>query len=154
FDILLDRYLLDSPTPAEQAELAELLQADTALRRAFADRFLLEVHLHKAFSSGAPTAVVAPAIPKRRRAIVGWVVAATVMLGVSLVVWAVTRPVPVSGHPVVSGEVRLDGIVVTELPDDKAFDVGSDAPAVVQLADGARAELAATSRAVIHPQRG
>jgi ferric-dicitrate binding protein FerR (iron transport regulator) len=155
FDILLDEYVTGT---VASAELGQLLQADAALRRQFADRLLLEIHLRKAYAAVAPAP---PAVAERSRSwrwAVGWIVAATVLLavGVGLVSWLKRGPVPndvVSGNEVVAGAVWLDGVAVKQLPEEKLFEVAAEAPALIRLADGSKAEIAPASKATIHGAR-
>jgi ferric-dicitrate binding protein FerR (iron transport regulator) len=51
---------------------------------------------------------------------------------------------------VVAGDVRVDGVSLKQVPEEKWFDVASEGPAVLRLADGSQAEIAAGSKAIIH----
>lgn len=149
FELLLDSYL-DGAAPAETAELERLLHANPSLRRQFADRLLLEIHLRKAFASAARPL---PSEPKTPFRFARWLVAALVFLAVGLgllVIWN-RGPGPAPRlNQVLAGEVRLDGVVVQKLPDEKWLEVGPDAPALIQLADGSQAEIAPASRTRLH----
>src|SRR5262249_49765126 len=61
---------------------------------------------------------------------------------------------PVLANRVVAGEIRIDGKGVSELPEEKLFEVGGEAPAIVQLDDGSQAELSPPRRASLHGRRG
>jgi ferric-dicitrate binding protein FerR (iron transport regulator) len=154
FAVLLERYRLGEATAAEAAELERLLRADASLRRAFVREFLLEVQLRRAFSS-VPEPVGRPRPTPRR---LGWVVALSaaavllLALGVGLVSW-LARP-GARKNAVVSGDVRLQGVAVQQVPEGAAFEVGGDAPAVLRLSDGSRAEFLPASEGVLHGRRG
>lgn len=155
-EALFDLYLSGAASTAETAALEAQLAASPQVRRQFADRMLLEVHLHKAFASIAPAAL--PAAPRwstpRRR----WLAAAVLLLAVG--VWAAGwRPRGLAPRPatpaaaaveLVTGEVRVDGVAVQQVPEDRWFEVAPDAPAVVRLADGSEVELLPASKALIH----
>jgi ferric-dicitrate binding protein FerR (iron transport regulator) len=160
FEFLLDRYLNGPASPEEAAELQRLLQGDAELRRQFADRFLLEVQLHKAYAGIVP-ALPLDSRPHRHWLPVGWSVAAAVLLvvGMSMFAWFTrSDPAPpatpvASINTVLAGEVRIDGVALQQLPEEKWFEVVGDAPAVIRLADGSQAEVAPASKAMIHGRR-
>jgi ferric-dicitrate binding protein FerR (iron transport regulator) len=155
FDILLDEYVSGAAAPAEAAELGQLLQTDAALRRQFADRLLLEIHLRKAYAAAAPTGPIEHKRQRSWRVVVGWMVAAVVLfaLGVGLLSWFNRGPVTARGNEVLAGEVYLDGVALEQLPEEKPFEVAAEAPAVIRLADGSKAEIAPASKATIHGPR-
>ncbi|OAI47181.1 hypothetical protein AYO44_10025 [Planctomycetaceae bacterium SCGC AG-212-F19] len=157
FEWLLDRYLGGTATAPEAADLEGLLKADANLRRQLTDRLLLEVQLHKAFAGIAPSAVVEP---QRRRVLAsvnGWLVAAVVLVGVGigLVAWKSQQgpAVAIAANEVLAGEVRVDGVAIKQIPEERWFDVAAEAPAVIRLVDGSEAELAPASRAMLHGRR-
>ncbi len=160
FEILLDRYLSGPLAPEEAAELERLLQADAKLRRQFADHFLLEVQLYKAYAGITP-ALPLDANPTRRLGpLLGWLVAAVVLLGmgIGLASWlgrGSPSPAPsvASINEVVTGEVRIDGVALKQLPEDKWFDVAGESTAAIRLADGSQAEVSPGSKAMIHGRR-
>src|SRR6516165_3430675 len=84
FELLLDRYQSGTAILAETAELESLLRADPALRRVLAERYLLEVQLHKAFAATAPATVPVPATSRILRRAIGRLVAAMLLLGIGL----------------------------------------------------------------------
>ena len=153
FEFLLDRYLNGPAIPEDAAELERLLQGDAELRRQFADRFLLEVQLRKAYNGIAPAP---PAPPSRRDLwpVVRWLVAAMIFLavGIGLVGW-LSQGVAANTNEVVAGEVRIDGVALKQVPEEKWFDVAPESPAVIRLADGSQAEIAPASKAMIHGRR-
>jgi hypothetical protein len=147
---LIERYLDDIATAAERAELAALLAADPAVADALARATRVDARLRQLGCSGlepqAPGRAAGIRAAPGRRSWKGWAAAAAVLLvlggvlgGVLLV--ATRRPEP--ALQVVSG--RLDGEALRT-----PLEVRGDAPAVIRLAGGARAELAPATRFVVH----
>ena len=60
----------------------------------------------------------------------------------------------VSANEVVSGEVLVDGLAVTHIPDGSRVEIAGDAAAVIRLSDGTRAELAPASELVLRGRVG
>lgn len=161
FQDRLDECLGGGATPALVAELQGPLSADPRLRRALVERILLEVHLRRAFAgSGSAHPIVVPA-RSSWRALVGWAAAALVLLGIGIALLSYFGRVPSSVvkvvespvNVVVSGKVTIDGVAVDRLPEEQWFEVTSDAPAVIRLADGSAAELAVATKARLHGRR-
>jgi ferric-dicitrate binding protein FerR (iron transport regulator) len=160
FEFLLDRYLNGPASPEEAAELERLLQGDPELRRQFAEHFLLDVQLFKAYAGITP-ALPVDAHPRRRMLpLVGWLVAAMILLGIGIGLggWLsrgspTPTPAVAKVNEVIAGEVRIDGVALKQLPDEKWFDVASDSAAAIQLADGSQVEVSPGSKAMIHGQR-
>jgi hypothetical protein len=159
FQTLLDAYVSRTTTAAETVDLENLLQADAGLRRQFAERLLLEVHLRKAFAAIGPAVPLASGRRRGRRVMVGWLVAASLLISLSggLLAWLVRGPGQPSqraavqaANDVLTGEVHLDGVAVKQLPEEQWFEVAVGAPALIRLADGGRVEIAPASKALIH----
>jgi ferric-dicitrate binding protein FerR (iron transport regulator) len=155
FELLLDRYQSGTAILAETAELESLLRADPALRRVLAERYLLEVQLHKAFAATAPATVPVPATSRILRRAIGWLVAAMLLLGIGLglALWLGRTPPTQAANDVLAGEVRVGGMVVTQVPEEARLEVAGDVPAVVRLKDRSQAELNPASQAVLHGPR-
>lgn len=153
-EFLLERYQSGAASSDEMAELEASLRADPATRRVFAERFLLEVQLHRAFSGVVPMSLPLPT-PARwsRRVVMLAAAAAVVLMVVGAIVLSPFGRKQLSGLEVVKGEVSVDGVAVTHIPTGQWFEVGN-APAVIRLADGTRAELGPASRALIQGQPG
>jgi ferric-dicitrate binding protein FerR (iron transport regulator) len=155
FEELLEAYQSGEVSATSQADLERLLRADPALRCRFIERCLLEVQLRKVCTSLLPQS--APAAPPRRRWFrVGVGVAAAALL---LVAWAWLwssgfRPNLLPGAEVVAGQVRIDGGPVTRVPAGVTFEIVGDAPAILRLPDGSRAELDPASYAKIPRRNG
>jgi ferric-dicitrate binding protein FerR (iron transport regulator) len=161
FQDRLDDCLGGGATPPLVAELQQSLSANPRLRRALVERMLLEVHLRRAFAgSEAAQPIVMPS-RSGRRAMLGEAAAAAVLLalGIGLFAYfgqkpAATENVPPSPvNEVVSGKVKIDGVAVERLPEEQWFEVASDVPAMIRLADGSAAELAPTTKARLHARR-
>lgn len=160
FEFLLDRYLNGPATPEEAAELGRLLQGDAELRRQFAECVLLDIQLYKAYARITPILPL-DASPRRRiRPLVGWLVAAVLLLGIGIGLnsWLSRgSPTPAPGiarvNEVIAGEVRIDGVAMKQLPEEKWFDVAGDSVAAIQLADGSQLEAVPGSKAMIHGRR-
>jgi len=152
-EALLDLYLSGAASAAETAALAAQLQASPPFRRQFADRMLLEIHLHKAFAGMAPA--VLPTARRSNKTLLRWLVAAVLLLavGITAVAWwtrgPAPTPAPIAALELVAGEVRVDGVAVKQVPEDRWFEVAPDGPAVIRLADGSEAELLPASKALI-----
>jgi ferric-dicitrate binding protein FerR (iron transport regulator) len=159
FEILFDRYQRREATAAEVAELDRLLQESAERRAVLVERSLLEIHLKKVYSHEGfdhvirPSRNAAPPSGRFRRSGL-WAVAAGVIFAVGIgLFWTLTRSAP--GHnEVLSGQVVIDGVPTTRIPDGLAFSVPGQQPAAIRLADGSVAELAATSRAEIQGGQG
>jgi ferric-dicitrate binding protein FerR (iron transport regulator) len=163
----LDSYLSGAATPAETAELERSLHVDAGLRRALVDRVLLDIHLHKALAGMAAVAPVKAKPRFFRRAMIGSLVgalAAAVLLALGLSLLGVINRKPALQVPeeqppaapvneIVSGNIKIDGTAVEQLPQEKWFEVAGDAPAVLRLEDGSGVELAPATRARLHGQR-
>jgi len=143
FEALLDRYQGGEATPAEVAELVQLLRTEAALRTVFVEHHLLQAQLYKAGAAGAKDAQVAP---RRRSRAVRWLVAALLLIAVGLgLVSFIARP----GNEVVAGQVLVDGIPTSRIPDGAEFMVSGSSSAVIQLADGSQATFDPASQAII-----
>jgi len=160
FDDLLDRFRNCEATPEEVAELERLLRADPAHRRTFVTSLLLDVHLRRAFSGIVPPPLPPPLpAPPRKylRRVIVWASAAALLLlavGLGLVLFLRNRdhrPTVVSAETtVVSGEVRVRGVAVSQVAEETSFETAGNAPAVLRLSDGSRAEFLPGSEGVIH----
>src|SRR5262249_16687496 len=62
-------------------------------------------------------------------------------------------PPAIAVNEVLAGEVRIDGVAIKQVPEERWFDVAAETPAVIRLADGSEAELAPASRAMLHGRR-
>ncbi len=149
-DELLERFLSGGATADEIVELEKLLRADAGNRRRLAGAFLLDVQLFKALACAAPAP---PPIQTTWRRVASWVAAAAVLL---LTVGGLTFYFWPSEHSsrLDSGQVRVEGVQQTEIPDGKVFIVGGDKPAVLHLSDGSRAVLDVQTEGVIHGEKG
>lgn len=147
FETLLDRYQNGDVGPADMAELEQLLRSDPALRTLFVEQVLLQAHLHKACLATSP-AVAGSSWRRRLGYAAGWAAAAVLVLalGMGLVSW-VGRSA--SASEVAFGQVLIDGVAVTRIPDGARFEIGGDKPAVVRLTDGSQAEFQPASQGAI-----
>jgi ferric-dicitrate binding protein FerR (iron transport regulator) len=152
FDILFDRFRIGETTVEEIVELESLLRGDAAFRRAFATGLLLDVQLRRAFSGIVAHPVEQPPARSRfGRRVVGWSIAAAVLLGVGLSLVMVFRKTGGNQRTtVVSGEVRVRGIAVSQVSEEASFEVVGNAPSVLKLSDGSRAEFVPGTEGVIH----
>jgi ferric-dicitrate binding protein FerR (iron transport regulator) len=160
FDDLLDRFRNGEASPEEVAELERLLRADPAHRRNFVTSLLLDVHLRRAFSGIVPPPLPPPLpLPSRQslRRVIVWASAAALLLlsvGLEVVLFVRSRDhrtTVASGETtVVSGEVRVRGVAVSQVAEETSFETAGNAPAVLRLSDGSRAEFLPGSEGVIH----
>jgi ferric-dicitrate binding protein FerR (iron transport regulator) len=159
FENLLARFQHGEATSAEVAELDRLLRESAERRAVLVERSLLEVHLKKVYANEGFASVVTPsakaaASPGRFRRSGLWAVAAGVVLAVGVgLFWMLTGPAQ-ARHEVVSGQVAIDGVPTARIPEGVAFSVTGKQPAVIRLADGSVAQVAAASKAEIAGQRG
>jgi ferric-dicitrate binding protein FerR (iron transport regulator) len=158
--VLLHRYLDETASPGDLAELARRLvgRPDLAddLAAACRTEALLESHFQQRRTVSAVTAELACSPPPlsasgSRHAFDGkWCAAALVLLalGAAFGFWlgrGRERP-----GEVVSGRVVIDGVAVERVPAGSRLEVEGEAPAVILLPDGSHAELQPSSSAVLH----
>jgi len=144
FETLLDRYQSGEATPAEVAELGQLLRTDPALRTVLVEHHLLQAQLYKAGAASAKDAKVVPRLHHRR--LVRWLVAALLLLALGLGLVSVIARL---GSEVVAGQVLVDGVPVSRIPDGAEFTVAGSTSAVIRLADGSQAAFDPASKAII-----
>jgi ferric-dicitrate binding protein FerR (iron transport regulator) len=148
FSLLLEHFRSGETTPAESAELEQLLRRDPALRRTFAREFLLEVQLRRAFA-GVPLPLPAKSIKRRRfRTILPWAAAAVLLVGIGLglALWL--------GRPAPDTDTGTPVEVVEKKPEDAVFQVAASDPRTFHLEDGSLAVLNPLSKGVFHGRRG
>jgi ferric-dicitrate binding protein FerR (iron transport regulator) len=149
-DELLERFLSGEATADETVELQKLLRADAGNRRRLVDAFLLDVQLFKALACAAPAS---PPIQTKWRRVASWIAAAAVLLvtigGLTFYFWPSEHSSRLD-----SGQVRVEGVQLTEIPDGKNFIVGGDKPAFLRLSDGSHAVLDVQTEGVIHGEKG
>lgn len=87
-----------------------------------------------------------------------WSVAASLLLAVGVVsyltIFGYDRSPPDLPHEVIAGSVRVNGVATTRIANEATIEVVGRVAAVIQLADGSRAELASDSSATIRGQVG
>jgi ferric-dicitrate binding protein FerR (iron transport regulator) len=152
FSALLERFRNGEATPEEMAELEGLLNAHASLRRIFANDFLLEVQLFRAFPERAVSTEPQHGSWRSRRRLVGWLAAAVVLVGLGLLFFFLN--LPTAKNLVVSGRVLVQGTSVSEIGAELPFEVTGAEPAVLRLSDNSEVELAPASKAVLHGKHG
>src|SRR5262249_43333911 len=123
FDSLVDGYLAAPAAPAEALELERLLQVDPATRRKFVERLLLEVHLHEALAGIAPVRLPEARARKYAVGVVGWLTAAVLLAAIGIGLLSVVNRSTARLNEVISGQVKVDGSSVKEVPEEKWFEV-------------------------------
>jgi ferric-dicitrate binding protein FerR (iron transport regulator) len=169
-DFLIHRYLDGLASAAEEAEFGRLLAADARVADAFARATRMDAALEELFVDGrdrrSAAAIVdavaepqAPAVPVRWS--LRWVAAAALLLALGTGILYLMRnrqqpPVTLAANPVyavAAGRVLVDGVEDGQIHDGAEVEVVGDQAAVILLADGARAELAPATKAVIRHGR-
>jgi ferric-dicitrate binding protein FerR (iron transport regulator) len=154
FEILLDRYQSGEATASDVAALERLLRADPVLRRAFVERFLLEVYLHRTLSGMVANRPHAGRPLARLRRAGRWLAAAVLLAAIALTAYLWLHRAGAGPHEIVSGQVESAGTSVARIRDGSPFEVAGDRPAILRLADGSQLELEPASRAIIRGQTG
>jgi ferric-dicitrate binding protein FerR (iron transport regulator) len=158
------RYLDGVASPAERAELEQLLQGSPAAADAYARLARLDTDLSAHFSEEPGRlreAAVFEAIERhqRRRRWLGRGVrlalaASLLLLAAGPLLWWLGQTDPVvssaPGHVVLEGEVRVEGQAVERLPVGSAVWVPGPDAALLRLSDGSRARLEPASQVVLH----
>jgi ferric-dicitrate binding protein FerR (iron transport regulator) len=156
FELLLDRYHSGDADQHEVGTLEEILRNYPEKRRRFVERALLEVQLYKVFSGILPMNPAARSQASRSRRSRARVVAAAAVFLLTvgaLLISSLGQKRP-RATEVVAGCVFVDGVGVDHIPDGTPFEVVGDTGAVIDLADGSRAELDRSSKASIQDRRG
>ena len=155
---LLHRHLDDLATSAETEELFRQIALDPALADAWArlgrvEALLEELHRDdradlRAAALLGPTTMTSQ--PRRRRRFLFAATAAGLLLALTTaLIWRGSSPESTQRTDVVSGKIRLDGRESDHVTEGGTIEVVGDVPALIRLADGARAELAPASEAVV-----
>lgn len=89
FEQLVDSYLIDSMSPADEAELHQQLQGDAGLRKQFAAALLLDVQLRKALAAPAAPCLPLPTPRKSPQVRFAWAAAAALLFSAGVAAWGV-----------------------------------------------------------------
>lgn len=160
---LIQKYLDDCASVAELAELGRLLAASPDAADALAYVSRMEAALTAHFpEEGAilPIPALGGSHPvASRRGAWGWaplagLAAAVLLLAVGAALVSRPRHGEAAPHDVVSGRILVNGVEADLIPAGSQIEVAGEEAAVIRLADGARAELAPATKAVLSGRAG
>jgi ferric-dicitrate binding protein FerR (iron transport regulator) len=146
---IVERYLDGAALPEEERELDRVLSASPAVADVFARRSRFDADLRTHFTQWHGWSPGFSRASRRRLPRpAAWVAAATVVV-CCLVTWRLLLPFGQECHTVTSGQVLVNGVESRRIPSGSLVEVLGGQPAVIRLADGARAELMADTKAII-----
>ncbi|HUE73929.1 MAG TPA: FecR family protein [Pirellulaceae bacterium] len=178
-DELIEKHLDGLLSTAEQDELRQLLVRDTCVADAFYAAALqeerLRAHFRRQRNSGQMASILDDVLsvqvggpirhvlhdqtvrPRLRRfKSWQWSAAACLLVVIGVVSYFATvdgnRFREESTHEVVAGTVEINGVKLSRIPEQTTFDVTGESSALIDLADGSRAELSPGSIATIRGQ--